>query len=535
MSDTETEWRRYTGPALGAAVLLVYGQCLSFSFTNWDDPQYILQNPVLLEASWETLRQVLRPGTIPGEVLYIPVTYLSFWLERALFELAPWAVHLTNVLLHLISTLLVWKICERLSGGWLAGVVAAVVFGFHPLQVEAVAWASGRKDVLSAAFSLAAMWSFLDRRWTLCILLAIVAMFAKPVAIVLPGVLVVLALAEGQSLTRGRLVAIGGVGCAGLICLLLNQTAAPLPGDAPVAALRLAHVPWILTDWLQRLSLWQPSLHYYEWPAEFATLAWVGAGLILTAVAGVGWAAWRKQYVIVAGASCVALFLLPQVKLLLSYREFITADRYTYMAMFGVALVVCLLFERMAVKRSGLARCCAGLLALALVLPTVMNLQRWESASALWEYYKEYRDSGFAYHQLGRAYLDAERDWTEIVPLWEVAADKLPEDPEVLFDLGNGYTALGRNEDAFPLFVKALSLRPDYVEAMVNAGRAALLSGRPKAAVTCLSQAVAYDTPFRCEVYGNLVQALLAAGDPTAAEAMRLEAVTVCGGVKDEG
>ena len=183
MSDTETEWRRYTGPALGAAVLLVYGQCLSFSFTNWDDPQYILQNPVLLEASWETLRQVLRPGTIPGEVLYIPVTYLSFWLERALFELAPWAVHLTNVLLHLISTLLVWKICERLSGGWLAGVVAAVVFGFHPLQVEAVAWASGRKDVLSAAFSLAAMWSFLDRRWTLCILLAIVAMFAKPVAI----------------------------------------------------------------------------------------------------------------------------------------------------------------------------------------------------------------------------------------------------------------------------------------------------------------------------------------------------------------
>ena len=101
---------------LAVLCLLLYGRVVGFGFTNWDDPTFIIHNPVLQQADAASLRGLFTPGSIPHEVLYIPMTYLSFWLERACFGLKPGVLHSTNLLLHLGNVLLLWGLLRLRSG-----------------------------------------------------------------------------------------------------------------------------------------------------------------------------------------------------------------------------------------------------------------------------------------------------------------------------------------------------------------------------------------------------------------------------------
>jgi hypothetical protein len=140
--------------ALLALVVAVYWPSLQNGFI-WDDELYI-QNNVALR-SLAGLRDIwFRIGTTPQ---YYPLVYSTFWLEYQIWELAPAGYHATNLTLHAIAAVLVWRLLVRLAvpGAW----VAAAIFAVHPVQVESVAWATERKNVLSLVFALCALLAYL--------------------------------------------------------------------------------------------------------------------------------------------------------------------------------------------------------------------------------------------------------------------------------------------------------------------------------------------------------------------------------------
>ena len=142
--------------ALGLLAGVSYLPAMLWGGFVWDDFIWYQSRAV---QEWSGLGDIWSwPSRIHREVHYWPLTYTTFWLEHKMWGLEPAGYHVVNVLLHLLNSLLVWRLLLRLAvpGAW----VAAAVFALHPTHVESVAWIIERKDVLSGLFYLAAV---LDR------------------------------------------------------------------------------------------------------------------------------------------------------------------------------------------------------------------------------------------------------------------------------------------------------------------------------------------------------------------------------------
>ena len=120
-------------------------------------------------------------------------------LDCQLFGLNPWGHHLASLLFHLLNTLLLFYIWERMTGEpWRSGVIA-FLFALHPLHVESVAWVAERKDVLSTLFWLLTIWTYFryvqrpgPKRYLLALSLFGLGLLAKPMLVTLPFVLLLL-------------------------------------------------------------------------------------------------------------------------------------------------------------------------------------------------------------------------------------------------------------------------------------------------------------------------------------------------------
>src|SRR5213595_393313 len=189
--------------ALCAAVLAVAcsaapGRTALHGFLFWDDRAFIAENPLIAHPSAASL---LALWTTPLHDLYAPLTYTLWGLLAAVFGPKPWAFHLTNVALHTLNAALVFAVLRRLvtEDDGRAALAGALLFAVHPLQTEAVAWASETKDLLSALFALAAIRAYLlfrergDRRVYVAASIAFAcALLAKPSAVATPAIVLVL-------------------------------------------------------------------------------------------------------------------------------------------------------------------------------------------------------------------------------------------------------------------------------------------------------------------------------------------------------
>jgi 4-amino-4-deoxy-L-arabinose transferase-like glycosyltransferase len=141
---------------LFGAVLAAFSGALNNDFVGYDDPQYVTSNGHVRQGLQDPL-WALR-STEAGN--WHPLTWLSHMLDCQLFGLKPAGHHLTSILLHAGTTVLLFLFLRRSTGEHWLSAIAAALFGLHPLRVESVAWVAERKDVLCAFFWIAALWSY---------------------------------------------------------------------------------------------------------------------------------------------------------------------------------------------------------------------------------------------------------------------------------------------------------------------------------------------------------------------------------------
>jgi len=185
------------------APLAVYARTLGFPFVSFDDPNYVVDNPLLGPGmSWTELFFTPQLG------YPMPVTVAVYRLLRVIGGPEPWVHHGFNWLLHGMNSLLLFLLVERLFDTRRA-LLAALLWGLHPLTAEPVAWCTGTKDLLYGAFALAAVSCHVRAvapddpgPWPLGVMgFGLLAILSKPVAFLLPVVLLAYPVATGRTET----------------------------------------------------------------------------------------------------------------------------------------------------------------------------------------------------------------------------------------------------------------------------------------------------------------------------------------------
>jgi Flp pilus assembly protein TadD len=135
---------------LGAVTLVVFWPQTSHEFISYDDPFYLTENPHVQQGlTWGNVAWVFRTGEAGN---WHPLTWLSHMLDVQLFGLRPGWHHLTSLLFHAASAVLLFLLLLRMTDALWRSAFVAALFALHPLHVQSVAWAAERKDVLSAFF-----------------------------------------------------------------------------------------------------------------------------------------------------------------------------------------------------------------------------------------------------------------------------------------------------------------------------------------------------------------------------------------------
>ena len=179
---------------LVAATLAFYNPIVRNHFIDFDDAPYIVQNSqVQAGLTWSTVKwsfTTFREGN------WHPLTWLSHALDYQLFHLHPLGHHYTNLLLHAANAVLLFLLLQRATGFTWASLFVAALFALHPVNVESVAWAAERKNVLSTLFFLLTLHAYdryvrTSRRvfYVAVVVLFSLGLMAKPQIVTLPFVL----------------------------------------------------------------------------------------------------------------------------------------------------------------------------------------------------------------------------------------------------------------------------------------------------------------------------------------------------------
>jgi len=191
-------------------VIIVVVTAVAFSpimqngFTNFDDNQYVTGNQSIQGFSLNHIARQFSSNV--GN--FHPLTMMTLMADYSMYGLNPVGYHLTNLLFHMVNSLIVFALAAALTKSNFAALFAALLFAVHPLRVESVAWVSERKGVVSTFFYLLSLWVYLKfsatKQWRLyicCLAFFVLSLLAKQVAVSLPLVLLLIDYLNNRRIT----------------------------------------------------------------------------------------------------------------------------------------------------------------------------------------------------------------------------------------------------------------------------------------------------------------------------------------------
>ncbi|HVZ32973.1 MAG TPA: hypothetical protein VG963_11135, partial [Polyangiaceae bacterium] len=338
---------------IGALVIVLYLPSIPGDFLAYDDPWLVENNPILKFPLGAALRSIFfdldfyTRFSLGAE--YLPLRDVSYWIDRALGLGAP-AMRAEQVFIYIAAVLLVRAALLLNLRSRIAAEVVTLCFALHPVHVESVAWIAGRKDVLALFFIAAALRAYEapGRRSWAAVPLLVLAYFSKSMSIVACGLLLAQDLIARRRprwgvLSVSALLAVLSLQLHGMVGARVSMLSGPLAGDRATAWRTMGHV------WLRYLQVlaWPPKLalmHEVPRPVTWDAASLLGWGLIAAgALAGVLWLRRGKPLVLACWLWTVVP-LVPVSQVLVPLQN-VMADRYLWLSVFGVGLLLARLWQ----------------------------------------------------------------------------------------------------------------------------------------------------------------------------------------------
>ncbi len=401
---------------LVAASLIVYRPIIANGFINYDDPSYITHNPhVTAGLTWSNIRWSFTSFYLAN---WHPVTWISHALDYQLFGANPAGHHYVSVLLHAGNAVLLFLLFQSATGFTGRSLLVAALFALHPVNVESVAWAAERKNVLSMLFLLLAWQAYggyvrkpTVGRYLGVLLPFVLGLMSKPQVITFPFLLLLwdywpLGRYGSESSLIGTMRPVGPA--RSLRWLFLEKC--PLFLWSAISAIITIKAQWAgyaIHDpaiYTLRLRLENAILSYSRylrnacWPTRLSPMyphllgsirAWqVGLSALLLIAITLLVLRYRHQRYLIVGWFWFLGTLVPMLGLV-QVGDQAMADRYTYQSFIGLFLIVCWgLAEWTAAKKlsPALPVPLAASVVVALSFLTYRQIGYWHDGITLWSY-----------------------------------------------------------------------------------------------------------------------------------------------------
>ncbi len=539
---------------LAAISLAVFGQTIRYDFVNFDDDLYIYNAPAIQAGL--TIKGMALAFTSPHARNWHPLTTISHMLDCQLYGLKAGGHHATNIVLHTIAVLLLFRVLRQMTGAVWKSVVVAALFAVHPLHVESVAWVSERKDVLSAVFFLLMLNAYVRyaRAASITRYLAVAVLFAaglmsKPMLVSAPVVLLLLDYwplrrFEQPSATKRKatilkpgnqrriiqrlflekipLLVLSAGAC--VITFILQKRAAgaipPLPFPWRLQNAFASYVIYVWeTLWPTRLAVFYP--HPDNTLAIWEVILAIGFLLAITVAAIVFRS---KRPYLFTGWFWYLGMLVPVIGLV-QVGEQGHADRYTYLPHIGLFLLaVWLVADLTAVRRSRsrFAVATAVVIIVALAWAAFIQTSYWRNSETLWTHALAVTsDNDVAHNNLG--YLCVDRgEPDKAISHFETALRIRSGKPDTHYDVGSAFVQMnladalarkGQSDEAMVHYEEAIKLQPNYADAYYNRGNVLFAKGRIDEAVADWEKTLQIQ-PNDADAHTCLGNALLRQGSP---------------------
>ncbi|HLG16576.1 MAG TPA: tetratricopeptide repeat protein [Blastocatellia bacterium] len=444
--------------AIAVGVIACYANGLSGEFV-FDDEDLVLRQKLL--------RSLSNLPLLIGS--YRPLRNATYALDFAVWGPQPFGFHVTSVLLHIGSAVLVFALIRKLIGGLLPAAVAALIFAVHPMQTDSVTYISGRRDVLFGLLYIGSFYAYLRYRESrrlkhlvLFFLLWVMSLLSKEMAASMLAFVFVWNFCnadDGETGSRwNRLprralrtlvrdkwlyVALLLVTAAYTVYSVLVKHASTRVsesgaeywgGSVSANALTVMRVhAWYLkqlvwpTPIAQYFGAFEPSRSLFEWRVVLSIIvvgAVIAAGILLL----------KKEKLMSFAILSYFVLLLP-VSHIIPHHELL-ADHYLYLPLMSFGLLMALLLKKASGKSAAVRKA-----AYAVSLMAVLAL--------------------------GALTVVRNRDWQNGFAVWQSNYDAVPNSPRAAYNLAGQY--LSRNiKKAEELYLKALEIDPTYAPTYVK-------------------------------------------------------------------
>jgi Flp pilus assembly protein TadD len=535
--------------ALVVAVFAVFWQVHTHDFVNFDDQEYVTDNPHVRAGL--TVQGTAWAFTTFDAGNWHPLTWLSHMLDCQLFGLNPAGHHLASVVLHLANTLLLLLILHRMTGALWRSALVAALFAIHPLHVESVAWVAERKDVLSTLFWLLTIWAYLGYvkrpspgRYLLVLFAFACGLMAKPMVVTLPFVLLLLdywPLArmdrglphDGEDLqphaARGSgehpvtllrllwekvpLLALSAV--SSVVTFIAQRSGGAVeildvvPVESRLGNALVSYVKYIgKMLWPNHLAIFYP--HPGDSPPWWQT---AGAALLLTCITLLVVREAQRRPHLITGWLWYVGTLVPVIGMVQVGGQAM-ADRYTYVPLIGLFVVVAWSLADLAKtwRYGRLASVVAvGATLSVLTICTWKQVRYWGNSLTLFEHALRVTTNNFvAENNLANALVSQNR-LQEAIPHYARAIEIKPTHVEAYNNMGVLLASQGRFREASAYYLRALELKPDSAETHNNLGVALVQLGKVEEATLHYLKATKLK-PDYAEAHNNLGNALAEQG-----------------------
>jgi tetratricopeptide (TPR) repeat protein len=494
---------------LAVATLSVYSRAIWNPFVNYDDQGYVIENPSVQQGLTRGMFGWALTATDANN--WHPLTWMSHAMDCQLFGLNPKGHHFTSILLHALSTLILFLLLVRATRATGRSLLVAALFALHPINVESVAWVAERKNVLSTLFFLLTVGAYgwyavRPRIWRYALVVALfaLALAAKPMVVTLPFVLV---LVDWWPLQRilswqppsksfpvpqfsfSRLVVekipllLLSVGSS--IVTVMAQGGAIATNKYLPLSLRLPNALYAYVMYLAK-AFWPSHLAAF-YPYEGSRLAgWqtLLCALLLVAITAWVWRS-RSHYYLLMGWLWFLGTLVPVSGIVMQVGDQSMADRYAYLPLIGIFCMVVWSAADWAQGRNFKLRECAAFAGVALAILSFLTWRQigfWGSSYDLWSHALQVtKDNYMAEDYVGTALLvqayeaSGQRFSDEALVHFQNAVRIEPRDAISHLNVGASLHEHGKLQEAIKEYQAVLGLTPDQhliVKSLIDLGAA---------------------------------------------------------------